>query len=112
MSDHNNHNEEQHGKKPGTKREMSRRQFLSYTLGGAGGFMGAGIIIPMIRFAVDPVLQPRRKHQIGLKLSKKVKLQMFHNRLRFKSIRLMAGTKVMLSWWLGFPKTATANSLR
>jgi menaquinol-cytochrome c reductase iron-sulfur subunit len=59
MSDHNNHKEEQHGKKPGTKREMSRRQFLSYTLGGAGGFMGAGIIIPMIRFAIDPVLQKK-----------------------------------------------------
>jgi menaquinol-cytochrome c reductase iron-sulfur subunit len=38
---------------------MSRRQFLSYTLGGAGAFMGAGMLVPMIRFAVDPVLKPK-----------------------------------------------------
>ncbi|MCD1260250.1 ubiquinol-cytochrome c reductase iron-sulfur subunit [Paenibacillus athensensis] len=61
MSDHNKINEEQHGKKPGTKREMSRRQFLSYTLGGAGGFMAAGMLVPMLRFAVDPVLQPKKE---------------------------------------------------
>jgi menaquinol-cytochrome c reductase iron-sulfur subunit len=61
MSDHNNHNEEQHGKKPGAKREVTRRQFLTYTLGGAGGFMAAGMLVPMLRFAVDPVLQPKTK---------------------------------------------------
>lgn len=44
--------------KPMSRREMSRRQFLSYTLGGTGAFMAAGITIPMIRFAVDPLLQP------------------------------------------------------
>lgn len=44
--------------KPVTRREMSRRQFLSYTLGGTGAFMAAGMTIPMIRFAVDPLLQP------------------------------------------------------
>lgn len=60
MSDHNNQ-AGQHGGKPTGKREMSRRQFLSYTLGGAGGFMAAGIIIPMLRFAVDPMLQPAAK---------------------------------------------------
>ncbi|PYI54899.1 ubiquinol-cytochrome c reductase iron-sulfur subunit [Paenibacillus flagellatus] len=51
---HNKHSSE----KPITRREMSRRQFLSYTLGGTGAFMAAGITIPMIRFAVDPMLQP------------------------------------------------------
>ncbi|WP_199615036.1 ubiquinol-cytochrome c reductase iron-sulfur subunit [Paenibacillus alkalitolerans] len=40
---------------------MSRRQFLSYTLGGAGAFMAAGATIPMIRFAVDPLLQPKNE---------------------------------------------------
>lgn len=43
-----------------TKREMSRRQFLSYTLGGTGGFLAAGLSVPMIRFAIDPVLQPKK----------------------------------------------------
>lgn len=41
------------------KRGISRRQFLSYTLGGAGAFMAAGMSLPMIRFAVDPILQKK-----------------------------------------------------
>jgi len=36
---------------------VSRRQFLSYTLTGVGGFMAAGMLMPMVRFAIDPVLQ-------------------------------------------------------
>jgi menaquinol-cytochrome c reductase iron-sulfur subunit len=60
MSEHHNQ-EEQHGQKAVTRREMSRRQFLSYTLGGAGAFMAAGMVIPMLRFAVDPVLQSSAK---------------------------------------------------
>lgn len=36
---------------------VSRRQFLNYTLTGVGGFMAAGMLMPMVRFAVDPVLQ-------------------------------------------------------
>lgn len=36
---------------------VSRRQFLSYTLTGVGGFMAAGMLMPMVRFALDPVLQ-------------------------------------------------------
>lgn len=39
------------------KDRVSRRQFLSYTLTGVGGFMAAGMLMPMIRFAVDPVLK-------------------------------------------------------
>lgn len=42
-----------------SRREMTRRQFLSYTLGGAGAFMAAGTIAPMLRFAVDPILRPK-----------------------------------------------------
>lgn len=53
---HDAHNKHSSGK-PVTRREMSRRQFLSYTLGGTGAFMAAGMTIPMIRFAIDPVLQ-------------------------------------------------------
>ena len=36
---------------------VSRRQFLNYTLMGVGGFMAAGVLMPMVRFAVDPVLK-------------------------------------------------------
>ena len=36
---------------------VSRRQFLSYTLMGVGGFMASGMLMPMVRFAIDPVLQ-------------------------------------------------------
>lgn len=45
--------------KPPSRKEMSRRQFLTYTLGGATAFMGAGVILPMTRFAVDPILHKR-----------------------------------------------------
>lgn len=41
------------------KKHVSRRQFLNYTLTGVGGFMAAGILMPMVRFAIDPVLQPK-----------------------------------------------------
>lgn len=61
MNDHNNQNEEQHGKKPKVKKEVTRRQFLAYTLGGTTAFMAAGMIVPMLRFAVDPVLQPKKE---------------------------------------------------
>lgn len=37
--------------------KVSRRQFLSYTLMGTGGFMASAMLMPMVRFAIDPVLQ-------------------------------------------------------
>ncbi|PLR99734.1 ubiquinol-cytochrome c reductase iron-sulfur subunit [Bacillus sp. T33-2] len=40
-----------------SKHRVTRRQFLSYTLTGVGGFMAAGMLMPMVRFAVDPVLK-------------------------------------------------------
>lgn len=40
-----------------SKNPVTRRQFLSYTLTGVGGFMAAGMLMPMLRFAVDPVLK-------------------------------------------------------
>ncbi|GAM13832.1 MULTISPECIES: ubiquinol-cytochrome c reductase iron-sulfur subunit [Bacillaceae] len=40
-----------------SKHRVSRRQFLNYTLTGVGGFMAAGMLMPMVRFAVDPVLK-------------------------------------------------------
>ncbi|SDI98377.1 QcrA and Rieske domain-containing protein [Salimicrobium halophilum] len=39
-------------------KKVSRRQFLNYTLTGLGGFMAAGMVAPMVRFAIDPVFKP------------------------------------------------------
>ncbi|MDL4840813.1 ubiquinol-cytochrome c reductase iron-sulfur subunit [Aquibacillus rhizosphaerae] len=39
------------------RKQVSRRQFLNYTLTGVGGFMGAAMLAPMVRFAIDPALQ-------------------------------------------------------
>jgi menaquinol-cytochrome c reductase iron-sulfur subunit len=59
MSDMHKQDKHPSGDKPILKKEMSRRQFLTYTLGGTGGFMAALPLIPMIRFAVDPLLQTK-----------------------------------------------------
>lgn len=40
--------------------DVTRRQFLNYTLTGVGGFMAAGIMMPMVRFAIDPLLKPTK----------------------------------------------------
>ncbi|HAL10148.1 MULTISPECIES: ubiquinol-cytochrome c reductase iron-sulfur subunit [Mammaliicoccus] len=36
---------------------VTRRQFLNYSLMGVGSFMAAGMILPMGRFALDPVFK-------------------------------------------------------
>lgn len=46
------------------KHRVSRRQFLNYTLTGVGGFMAAGMLMPMVRFAVDPVLKPSAEQDL------------------------------------------------
>lgn len=56
--DHNEQQEIAH--KPIKRNEMTRRQFLSYTLGGATAFMSMGAVLPMLRFAVDPLLQKKQ----------------------------------------------------
>src|SRR4051794_15145430 len=61
MSERNPHETQHSEAKKATKKEMSRRQFLTYTLGGTGGFLAAGMLVPMVRFAVDPILQPKVK---------------------------------------------------
>lgn len=38
---------------------VTRRQFLNYTLTGVGGFMAASMLMPMARFAVDPILEKK-----------------------------------------------------
>ncbi|WP_028561268.1 ubiquinol-cytochrome c reductase iron-sulfur subunit [Paenibacillus pinihumi] len=53
MSNHEHH-ETAH--QPVQRKEMTRRQFLAYTLGGTTAFLAAGPVLPMVRFAVDPIL--------------------------------------------------------
>lgn len=53
------HEEHESSHKPPVRKEMSRRQFLTYTLGGATAFMAAGVTLPMVRFAVDPILRDK-----------------------------------------------------
>ncbi|KMM38171.1 ubiquinol-cytochrome c reductase iron-sulfur subunit [Guptibacillus hwajinpoensis] len=43
------------------KNEVTRRQFLNYSLTGVGGFMAAGMLMPMVRFAIDPLLKEGAK---------------------------------------------------
>lgn len=57
MSNQNDQHESSH--KPPIRKEMSRRQFLTYTLGGATAFMMGAVALPMVRFAVDPILQKK-----------------------------------------------------
>lgn len=60
MTDERNHGANSSEEKP-RKREMSRRQFLTYTLGGTGAFMVGMPLASMLRFSVDPILQPKTK---------------------------------------------------
>lgn len=39
------------------KSGVSRRQFLTYTLAGTAGFLASGVLFPMVRFAIDPMLK-------------------------------------------------------
>jgi menaquinol-cytochrome c reductase iron-sulfur subunit len=55
----NNHEHEHDEEKPVARKGMPRRQFLSYTLGGTTAFLAMGPVIPMLRFAVDPILQKK-----------------------------------------------------
>lgn len=58
MSNQHDQHESSH-RPPNRKKEMSRRQFLTYTLGGATAYMAGGVVLPMLRFAVDPVLHKK-----------------------------------------------------
>lgn len=53
MSNHEQHDTDH---QPVKRKEMTRRQFLTYTLGGTTAFMVGGAVLPMVRFAVDPLL--------------------------------------------------------
>src|SRR5699024_10166387 len=51
---------------------VSRRQFLNYSLTGLGGFMAAGILLPNLRFAIDPVLQKKSTTENFVNVKKNV----------------------------------------
>ncbi|OJH18670.1 menaquinol-cytochrome C reductase [Bacillus obstructivus] len=67
-----------------SKNPVTRRQFLSYTLTGVGGFMAAGILMPMVRFAVDPVLQHRGAGEFHATPKKVAELTNEPQRVEFK----------------------------
>ncbi|KGR79539.1 QcrA and Rieske domain-containing protein [Ureibacillus manganicus] len=54
-----------------SKNRVTRRQFLNYTLTGVGGFMAAGVLMPMLRFAIDPALQVKAEGDF-VQTSKKI----------------------------------------
>lgn len=56
MSDNQSNNETQatDGLQP---ERVSRRRFLTYTIASVGGFLASGVLFPMVRMAVDPVLK-------------------------------------------------------
>src|SRR5699024_6088140 len=54
------------------KKQVSRRQFLNYSLTGLGGFMAAGILLPNLRFAIDPVLQKKSTTENFVNVKKNV----------------------------------------
>ncbi len=74
MSEQQNQGIHSSEEKPVHRKEMSRRQFLSYTLGGTGGFLAGIPLISMIRFSVDPLLQPKAKGEF-IKVVEESKVQ-------------------------------------
>lgn len=61
MSEHKMEHQQPSGEKSVGRRQMSRRQFLTYTLGGTGAFMASMPLLWNVRFAVDPLLQPKKE---------------------------------------------------
>ncbi|MDI3327326.1 MAG: ubiquinol-cytochrome c reductase iron-sulfur subunit [Alicyclobacillaceae bacterium] len=43
------------GVRPTKDRGLTRRQFLTYALGGTGAFMAASILAPLVTFSLDPL---------------------------------------------------------
>ncbi|HEX7066549.1 MAG TPA: ubiquinol-cytochrome c reductase iron-sulfur subunit [Bacillales bacterium] len=52
--------------------DVTRRQFLNYTLTGVGGFMAATMTLPMVRFAIDPLLKEDKGKDKFTKIDLKV----------------------------------------
>ena len=72
-------------------KKVSRRKFLTYTLGGTAGFLASGVLFPMVRFAVDPVLKQGEGEQyVDVNLTV-IKLQKSLVRLNLRFIAKMDG---------------------
>lgn len=65
-------------------KKVSRRQFLTYTLGGTAGFLGMGMLFPMVRFAADPML---KTGEGGTFVNTKLKVEEFSETPRAVSFR-------------------------
>lgn len=61
MSEQFDNQQQPSGGNRAKQNEMSRRQFLTYTLGGTGAFMMSMPLLWNLRFAVDPLLQPKQE---------------------------------------------------
>ena len=106
MSDMHEKDKHPSGEKPILKKEMSRRQFLTYTLGGTGGFMAALPLIPMLRFAVDPLLQTKGEGD-WVKVVEENKITKEPQEFKFTNYRLMDGTTVSQNFPLGLLRMIT-----
>lgn len=81
---------------------VSRRQFLNYTLTGVGGFMAAGMLMPMICFALTQLYKLKLKGILYKQAKKLMKSQKNQLKLTLHLNKLMLGTNLMLQKLLGF----------
>ena len=73
---------EQKGKQG--KEGLSRRQFLTYALGGTGAFMAATIAAPLVPFAVDPLTRSSGSSFVDIGLKEADVKSDFPTRVEFK----------------------------
>ncbi|CAB3393935.1 QcrA and Rieske domain-containing protein [Kyrpidia spormannii] len=58
-------NDQKHMATPEGKNELTRRQFLSYALGGTGAFMAAAIGAPLLTFGLAPLKTSGSSNMVG-----------------------------------------------
>jgi len=85
-----------------SKKDISRRTFLNYMLMGTGGFLAAGMITPMARFALDPALKADAGDGSMVPVTTVDKLSSEPQRFDFK-VKVTDGwykTEIPLSAWV------------
>ena len=92
-----------------SKHKVSRRQFLNYTLTGVGGFMAAGILMPMVRFAVDPVLKAQAEETLSQLIKRLRTLQVNQFVWILVTHRLTLGMNLKSRILLGFTRMMHGN---
>ena len=100
MNEQTNQEEIPVDEKPAIKKEMSRRQFLSYTLGGTGAFLMTLPLVVNLRFAIDPLLQAEGSWILS-GWQKRVRLQRHRNHSASASTSSTDGMKTnreMQAW--------------